>query len=116
MGCVSGNESGGTNPVEIANLCTSRYSESDSGFEPRPALVSRERRASSPAAPRCRARDVSFAVDHHVYRIGSRGIHSRKIGVLRENNAAGARILIKIFLDRFFGFANVDGENSQILI
>ena len=59
--------------------------------------------------------NVAVAIDHHVNRINIGLIHSREIGIFGKHNAAGARMLLQIFLHRFLGFGNVDRENDQAL-
>ena len=62
------------------------------------------------------ARDISFAVNHDINGIGGGGVHGGEIGVLGEDDTAGARIQVEIFFYDFFGFTDVDSENEKILV
>ena len=62
------------------------------------------------------AGDVSSAINDYVNGIRIGLIHGREIGVFGENDAAGPGMLFEIFLDRLFGFGNIDGENDQSLV
>jgi len=59
------------------------------------------------------AGDVAFAIDDDINGIRSGGVHGGEIGVFHVDDFAGAGVLVEIFLDGLFGFADVDGEEKE---
>jgi len=67
------------------------------------------------ACPALGSRDVAVAIDHNIDGIDVGLVHGREIGVFHHDDLAVARMLFEIFLDGFFGFADVDGEENEAL-
>ncbi len=63
-----------------------------------------------------RADDEAVAVDDDVDGIGVGLVHSGKIGVFHHDEFAFAGMLVEIFFDGFFGFADVDGEKDEAFV
>jgi len=59
------------------------------------------------------AGDVAVAIDDDINGIGSGGVHGGEIGVFHVDDFAGAGVLVDVFLDGLFGFADVDGEEKE---
>ena len=57
--------------------------------------------------------DVAVAVDHYIDGIDVGLVHGGEIGVFHHDELAVAGMLLEIFLDGLFGFADVDGEEDE---
>src|SRR6266568_2559136 len=62
------------------------------------------------------AGDIAGAIDHNINGINIGLIHGGEIGVLREDNATRARMLLEIFLDCLLGFGNVNRQHNQSFV
>ncbi len=60
-----------------------------------------------------RADDEAVAVDDHVDGIDVGLVHGGEIGVFHHDEFAVAGMLLEIFLDGFFGFADIDGKKDE---
>ena len=58
----------------------------------------------------------AVAVDDNVNGISVGLVHGGEIGVFHHDDLAVARMLLEIFFDSLFGFADVDGEEDEAFI
>ena len=69
--------------------------------------------AASTAGTALRASDVAVAIDKHIDGIDRGLIHGGEVSVFHQDNGNGAWMLVEVFPDSLFGFADMYGKNNQ---